>query len=70
MRTGLFLFLLSLGISSGAQTLPPIDYDSLFQGRMAVLSPVQRLVWAEKYVRFLGEHSRFAEARALLQASL
>ncbi|HEY0109462.1 MAG TPA: hypothetical protein VGB67_07545, partial [Fibrella sp.] len=70
MRTGLFLFLLSLGISSGAQTLPPIDYDSLFQRRMAGLSPVQRLVWAEKYARFLGEHSRFAEARTLLQASL
>lgn len=70
MRTGLFIFLLSLGISSRAQTLPPIDYDSLFQRRMAVLSPVQRLVWAEKYAIFLNEHSRFAEARTLLQASL
>ena len=70
MRTGLFLFLLSLGISSWAQPLQPIDYDSLFQRRMAGLSPVQRLVWAEKYVSFLSEHSRFAEARTLLQASL
>ena len=70
MRTGLFIFLLSLGISSWAQTLPPIDYDSLYQRRMAGLSPVQRLVWAEKYVNFLNEHSRFAEARTLLQASL
>ena len=70
MRTGLFIFLLSLCISSRAQTLPPIDYDSLYQRRMAGLSPVQRLVWAEKYTLFLNEHSRFAEARALLQASL
>ena len=70
MRTGLFIFLLSLGFSSGAQTLQPIDYDSLYQRRMAGLSPVQRLVWAEKYVLFLGERSRFAEARTLLQASL
>ncbi|MFD2574338.1 sensor histidine kinase [Spirosoma soli] len=70
MRTGLFLFLLSLCISSRAQTLPLIDYDSLFQRRMAVLSPVQRLVWAEKYAVFLIEHSRFGEARTLLQASL
>lgn len=70
MRTGLFIFLLSLGISSRAQTLPPIDYDSLFQRRMAGLSPVQRFEWTNKYVIFLNEHSRFAEARTLLQASL
>ena len=70
MRTGLFIFLLSLGISSRAQTLLPIDYDSLFQRRMAGLSPVQRLVWADKYAVFLNQHSRFAEARTLLQASL
>lgn len=70
MRTGLFIFLLSLGISSRAQTLPPINYDSLFQRRMAGLSPVQRFEWTNKYVLFLNEHSRFAEARTLLQASL
>lgn len=70
MRTVLFLFLLSLCISSKAQTLPPINYDSLFQRRMVSLSPIQRLVWADKYVEFLGERSRFAEARTLLQASL
>jgi two-component sensor histidine kinase/tetratricopeptide (TPR) repeat protein len=70
MRTGLLILLLSVGISSRAQTLPAIDYDSLFQRRMAGLSPVQRLVWAEKYVHFLNEHSRFADARILLQASL
>ncbi|GAB4031818.1 sensor histidine kinase [Spirosoma jeollabukense] len=70
MRSGLFLFLLSLSIRSGAQPLPPMDYDSLYQRRMAVLSPVQRLVWAEKYTIFLSEHSRFTEARTLSQASL
>ncbi|MBD2757265.1 histidine kinase dimerization/phosphoacceptor domain -containing protein [Spirosoma validum] len=70
MRTGLFIFLFLLCISSWAQTLQPIDYDSLFQRRMVGLSPVQRLVWAETYAKFLNEHSRFAEARTLLQASL
>ncbi|GAB3047107.1 hypothetical protein GCM10027185_58740 [Spirosoma pulveris] len=37
---------------------------------MASLTPVQRLVWADQYAVFLSEHSRFAEARTLLQASL
>lgn len=70
MRTGLLIFLLSVGINGRAQTLPSIDYDSLFQRRMAGLSPVQQLVWAANYTAFLSEHSRFAEARTLLQASL
>lgn len=70
MRTALLLVLLLFGFSSRA--LPPrrINYDSLFQHRMAGLSPIQRLGWGIKYAGFLNGQSRFAEARSLLQASL
>ena len=70
MRIGLLLLLLLLAFSSLAIPPKPINYDSLFQRRMAGLSPVQRIEWTLQYAIFLNGQSRFSEARSILQTSL